>query len=210
MKKRKLTKKILAFFIVILISNTAFSQYFPVDTLKLNTAYRDLVNNSNTLERQQKFFDAFPNTWMEFIMTYQFVPNKDYNLTMYHLANKHIQALGGKITLINDSIYCRKLVNIAVGGVWGADAPNYYKALLHRVMWQKTDTMLKTIASLRKGNQFQFWLFYWSSIHKSKSLETEYKRLLKLNSGTFPQEMEMMTTAFKYFYNGIDIQENYK
>ena len=79
---------------ITLATNNTYAQYFPVDTAILNSAYRELANNPNTLERQKKFFDAFPNTWMEFIMTYQFVPNGDYDLTMYELGDQHVRALG--------------------------------------------------------------------------------------------------------------------
>lgn len=57
------------------------------------------------MSAQEDFFDAFPNTWMEFIMTYQYIPKKDYDLTMYNNAQNHIKALGDKITLINDSLF---------------------------------------------------------------------------------------------------------
>lgn len=40
-------------------------------------------------------------------MTYQYVPAEEYAPTMYHLADGHISTLG-KISLILDSIYCKK------------------------------------------------------------------------------------------------------
>ena len=199
-------KRKLLFLVAAIIFQASYlnAQYFPVDTAKLNTAYNELMNNPNTLERQKKFFDAFPNTWMEFIMTYQYVPYSKYDLTMYSLAEKHIQALGGRVTLIKDSIYCKKLVNIAIGGKWSADAPNYFKLLLHQVMWNRMDGMLYEISQLRSGHQMQFWQFYWSNIVKSDKLKTEYERLLKINSDNYPKEMETMSIAFEYFYDGID------
>ncbi len=200
-------KSILLLLFLIGIIQSCLSQYFLIDTAKLNTAYRELKNNPNTPECQKKFFDAFPNNWMEFITTYQYVDKKGYDLRMYSIAEEQIRALGSRVTLIPDSIYCKKLVNIAIGGVWGADAPNYFQMLLHKIMWEKMEGMLEVISHLRKGNQFQFWLFYWSNIVKSKSLEVEYKRLLKLNLDIFPKEMEIMAMAFKYFYNGIALPE---
>ena len=64
--------------------------------------------------------------------------------------------------------------------------------------------MLYEISQLRSGHQMQFWQFYWSNIVKSDKLKTEYERLLKINSDNYPKEMETMSIAFEYFYDGID------
>lgn len=143
------------------------------------------------------------------MMTYQYNLENDYDLTMYDLAQKQIEALGEKVTLIKDSIYCKKLVNITVGGELEADAPNHYKALLHKTMWLRMDGMLEAISKLRKGHQMQFWQFYWSNPVKSNQIETEYNKLLKLNIDTYPEEMKTMEIAFEYFYDGVNIDGGY-
>ncbi|WP_286833795.1 MULTISPECIES: hypothetical protein [unclassified Proteiniphilum] len=202
-------RTLFAIIFVVLASFASKSQTFLVDTAKLNSSFRELVDKPNTIERQKAFFDAFPNTWIEFVTTYQYVSKKDYDLTMYRLAQKQVEALGGRVTLINDSLYCRKIVNVAIGGLLDADAPNYYKNLLHKVMWNKMDVMLYTISQLRKGHQMQFWQFYWSSNVKSKPLETEFFRLSKLNIDSYPEEMKIMKIAYDYFYDGVNIDGGY-
>ena len=161
------------------------------------------------LEHQKAFFDAFPSNWGEFIGTYQYVPDKNNDLTMYRYAHEHIEALKTKMTQINDLDYCKKLVNIAIGMQLEADAPNHFQDLLHDVMWRKMDGMFNAISKLRKGYQMQFWQFYWSNPVKSQSLETEYERLSKQISDTHPEQMKMMEIAFKYFYDGINIDGGY-
>lgn len=198
--------KILVLIVITLsVAVKSMSQTFLVDTAKLNNSYKELVGKPNTIERQKAFFDAFPSTWSEFISTYQYAAKKDYDLTMYRLAQKHIEALGGKVTLINDTLYCQKIVNIAIGGSLEADAPSFYRDLLHRVMWNKMDGMLYAISKLRKGHQMQFWQFYWSSNAKSKPFETEYKRLTKLNIESYPENIKIMNIAYEYFYDGVNI-----
>lgn len=187
----------------------AKSQYFPVDTAKLNASYQALLRQPNSIERQKAFFEAFPSNWGEFIGTYQYVPDKEYDLTMYRSANEHIEALKTKMTQINDLDYCKKLVNIAIGAQLEADAPNHFQDLLHDAMWRKMDGMLNAISKLRRGYQIQFWQFYWSNPVKSKSLETEYERLSKQISDTYPEETKMMEIAFKYFYDGVNIDGGY-
>lgn len=185
------------------------SQTFLVDTLNLNSAFRELVSNPDTKEYQEKYFNAFPDTWQEFYSLYRYVGGGNYDLAMYHLASEQIGALDGMVTQINDTVYCRKLVNIAIGAVYEADAPNYYKALLHRVMWKKTDVMLYTVSLLRKGYQMQFWQFYWSSASTSKDMEEEYHRLFQLNACVCPRQTEIMRIAFEYFYDGVNIDGGY-
>ena len=202
-------KYIVVLVLSLFLSNNAQAQCFPVDTAKLNASYRELSSLPNTLERQRAFFDAFPSNWREFIGTYQYVSDKECDLTMYRCANEHIEALKTKMTQINDLDYCKKLVNIAIGAQLEADAPNHFQNLLHDAMWRKMDGMLNAISKLRKGYQMQFWQFYWSNPVKSKSLETEYERLSKQMSDTYPEETKMMEIAFKYFYNGINIDGGY-
>lgn len=187
----------------------ANAQYFQVDTARLNTAYRELVNNPDSKEKQEAFFYAFPNNWREFITTYGFCSKDGYDLTMYSAAHEHIAALGSKMSLINDTVYCRKLVNIAVGGVYGADAPNYFKTVLHRTMQEKDSVMLHCISRLRKGHQMQFWQFYWSCNGKSDELEKEFAHLYESNAGKYPDMMKTMEIAFHYFYNGVNIDGGY-
>ena len=55
----------------------------------------------------------------------------------------------------------------------------------------------------------QFWQYYWSNNTKSKPLETEYQRIVKLNSEDYPEEMKIMEIAFKYFYDGVNIDGGY-
>ena len=66
---------------LLLVGKYGMAQCVPVDTAKLNASYRALMASPNTLERQKAFFDAFPSNWREFIGTYQYVPENNYDLT---------------------------------------------------------------------------------------------------------------------------------
>ncbi len=202
-------KTLLLVILFMLVVHSAKAQYFQVDTAKLNTAYRELVNNPDSKEKQEAFFNAFPNNWREFITTYCFCSNDGYDLTMYSAAYDHIAALGSKMSMINDTVYCRKLVNIAVGGTYDADAPNYFKTALHRTMQEKEGAMLYCISQLRKGHCMQFWQFYWSSNGKSNEFEKEFAHLYGLNIDKYPDMIKTMEIAFRYFYNGVNIDGGY-
>lgn len=201
-------KKTALFILLALIAQGAIAQYFPIDTARLNQSYAELLAHPNSKSHQEAFFITFPRTWMEFTMTYQYVPGKNYDLTMYFKSAEQIRALG-KLTMIPDSTYCEKLIGIAVGAEWDADAPSYFKSLLHQVVQSKKDPMFKALAQLRKGNQMQFWQFYWSNIVRSKDLEKEFLQLKKESIGQYPDQVKIMSIAFDYFYDGIAIPEDY-
>ncbi|MDR3118602.1 MAG: hypothetical protein LBU44_04180, partial [Mediterranea sp.] len=137
--KKRISFSLIALFATILMQ----AQCYPVDVAKLEAAYQALTKNPNALKRQQDFFNAFPSTWMEYILTYRYpYPRRKNDETMYYDALKHVEALKN-LTLIPDSIYCEKLVDLAVGGKWDAEAASHLKILLFRTMENRRDAMFK-------------------------------------------------------------------
>lgn len=55
----------------------------------------------------------------------------------------------------------------------------------------------------------QFWQFYWSNIVKSEEMELEFKRMIKSKINFHAEEMRIMSIAFHYFYNGIEIMDDF-
>lgn len=177
---------------------TSQAQYFMADTLKLNRAERALIKN-NSLKNQQAFFDAFPKDWPQYITTYQYSDKKGFDKRMYDKAPSQITAFAEKLTLIDDSTYCARLVNLAIGAEIDADAPNYLQTLQHEVMRKKTDAMIKIISGLIEGDQMLYWQFYWSNYFRKPQLEAEYNKLYDQQKTAYPEEMKIMSIAFEYF-----------
>ena len=172
-----------AFFTALLFTTlltTATAQYFPVDTARLNKAYRTLEKDPQAKELQLDFFRAFPNNWEEFNSTYKYCSNKGYDLSMYKIAYKHIQALGN-CTAINDTLFCNKLIALSVGATLDADAPSYLQGVLHYTMKKENDIFLHCLSNIDKGHQMQFWQFYWSSIIDGRSQQDEFIELYNKN-----------------------------
>ena len=183
----------------LLCTGQMHAQYFPVDTLKLNSAFRELQNKPNTPERQKAFFDAFPRNWNEYIMLFQYYSDKKYDSSMSRLSGEYVDTFEHKLTLIKDSAYCTKTVSLALGALLDADAPNALRDLQHFVMWKKMETMMKVISGLTDADQMLYWQFYWSSPFKKEKMVTEYNRLHKLLADRHPKEMKTMEIAFNYF-----------
>ena len=71
MKRFFLTQLLFAAFL-----STATAQHFPIDTARLNNAYRALLQNPQSKELQLDFFRAFPENWNDFNSTYKYSDKK--------------------------------------------------------------------------------------------------------------------------------------
>ena len=195
------------FFVILFAIATAnlYAQYFMADTVKLNATYRELLKHPESKEAQMAYFETFPNTWMEYIVTYQFVPDdKEGRKNLYSLGHKHMHAFEYKLNLIPDSSYYKKLVNIAIGARKDADAPSYLQGCVKDHMINHSEEILNALAPLRKGHRFEFWEFYFSNIIAVETIEEELNRLVELHKDCHPEDVQMMKDAFKYFYNGVN------
>ena len=195
------------FFVILFAIATAnlYAQYFMADTVKLNATYRELLKHPESKEAQMAYFEAFPNTWMEYIVTYQFDPDdKEGRKNLYFAGHKHVYAFEYKLNLIPDSLYYKKLVNIAIGGRIDADAANYLQTVSYTHLTLPTEQILNALAPLCKRHRFEFWEFYFSNIVKSADIEEELNRLVELHKNCHPEDVQMMKDAFKYFYNGVN------
>ena len=166
---------------------------FPVDSVKLNLVYRNLINNPNSLERQKDFFYTFPSTLMEFVITdYCFRISKN-NSTRY----PYMDAFSTMLPLIPDTVYCDKLINLCIGGKWDADALNSLQSLAHDVMSQKPQIMFSRLSKQTRGFQLRFWQFYWSSLHKVDNAE-QCQRLKNMFGRTMPDEVKIMEIGCEF------------
>lgn len=191
------------------IYTQGFSQYFPVDTAQLNQAYAALISEPNSIEKQKKFLETFPSTFSEFVMVYQFVPDPNYDLTMYWKAPDHVLKGLKMLTLIPDTTYCDKLINLSINGRWHADAPNYLKIVLHEVMEEKTNIMFSRLNNKWVGQQFSFWYFYFGNPVIKQNFLSKFESLKKLLSDSYPTMVKEMESAFHASYGKADISEDY-
>ena len=169
-----------------------------VDTLALTKAYSAFVENPHDRICQENFFKAFPGTWYEFISTYGF-SEQIISKSDVTYGEGHINAFG-QLNLINDTLYCSKLIDISIGAYIDADAPNYLKVLLQRVMGEKTPLMMELISSMLESDQMLFWGFYWASIHKDNYSQVALDKLVSAFESKYPDEVKIMKYAFDCFY----------
>ena len=197
-------KRFLSFllFVALFVSSVS-AQYFPVDTARLNSAYRAIVKGPNTLEKQQNFLAAFPTTYMEFYYTYQYIEGKNYDLAMTRLVTGHLTVLEDSLYLINDSLYCSKLVNLAVGMNDTGEITSHLQEIVHVAMLKYEKAMMFAVMRLFKAYQLQFWSFFWSSVAYSESWTEHFMKLYGRYFEDYPDAVRTMAIAFEYYNGGV-------
>ena len=130
---------------------------------RVKAAYEELLENPSAAT-EVKFFLVFPENCQEFtVWEQQFNDNETQKETMY--IEKYIEMLG-KLTAINDDVYCRKLIRLSSRLTYGTDGQSCLQRLLRDKM--NTPSLFGTFVSLLsgrpKGEQLRFWMFYWFSL----------------------------------------------
>ena len=194
-----------AFFTALLFTTllaTATAQYFPVDTARLNKAYRTLEQGNRTAETEMEFLEAFPTTWLEFYMTYSYIDDDNYDFSMNQIEKEHINTLFF-LPHINDSILCKKIVNLSIGMKHNGEKSDWFLVLLTTYIFNNENLVIDYLSTLRKGHQMEFWQFCWSSVTECAAAE-HFNELYTRNKDKYPEEMEISRVAFQHFYDGIN------
>ncbi len=192
-------------FIAILIAIqavTAVAQYYPVDTVWLNRAYRNLTRKPRTAAAEQEFLEAFPTTWMEFYMTYLYVDDDTYDTRMAEQCRDHVDALFG-LSHLNDTVVCKKIVDLVVGMKQNCEQTDRLQEYVVSYLFGNDKLVLNYLSRLKKGYQMEFWQFCWSTVTEC-SWEECFKTLYNRNKKSYPQLMEVSRIAFEYFYDGVN------
>ena len=181
---------------------TTFAQYFPVDTAKLNSAYRTLISGNRTFETETEFLEAYPTTWLEFYMTYSFVNDENYNYSMCKMCCEHISALFS-LSKVNDTVFCKKIVGLTVGMKEVGECTSFFQDNLVGYILNNDKLVLDYLSKFRKGYQMEFWQFCWSTV-TDNNRAGDFKELYNRNKKKFPEQMKISLIAFQYFYDGIN------
>ena len=187
------------------------------------------LRDNNTSQNQEAYFNAFPNTWPEFLDLCRALDSLD---NQPQGVCDYVEALGN-LTAINDTAYCVKLLNLTIGADLDADGPNWFHGLLHKQMGcvasgcsygkgdtkgenARLNTMLHLLSKIAKGDRMRFWQFYWSSLqHEADGSvpgnlhAAELSRLQKIATKEYPEQQEPIIICYKYFQDGVYFMSDY-
>lgn len=186
----------------IALHTTATAQYFPVDTARLNKAYCALKRGERSVQTEMEFLEAFPTTWLEWVMTYSFIDDENYDLSMSQMCCEHIEQLLG-LSHINDTILCKKIVDLTIGMKHTGECTSVFQEYLINYLFDHESLVLDYLSKLQKGHQMEFWQFCWSTVTECDRA-VHFNEIYNRNKDKFPKEMEISRVAFQYFYDGIN------
>ena len=186
----------------LIIALTVTAQYFPVDTAKLNKAYMTLKQGICTEKTEMDFLEAFPTTWLEFYMTYSYINDENYDISMSQICSEHLITLLG-LSHVNDTLLCKKVVNLTIGMKDNGECTSVYQDYLIGYIFKNEDLIINTLSKLRKGHQMEFWQFCWSSTCECNRAE-HFNKIYNRNKDKYPEEMEISRIAYQHFYEGIN------
>lgn len=151
-------------FILLFFTLEAHSSFTDNLHLQVSSAYEELLKSPSEIT-EVNYFMVFPDNYNEFIVWKWQIDNSE-GQKMKHI-EEYIERLG-QLKTINDSIYCRKLINLSIGANYDSDGLNFFLYILKDKM---NDSKLFGIfidllsrPTWTKGEQLRFWMFYWSSL----------------------------------------------
>lgn len=192
------------------------SQLYLVDTLKLNTAYRELVKAPEDTARQRAFFEAFPSSGREFMSVYgAFSPGQypfstfeelakggdvtEFDSSMSSQGFDHVNAFKTMLPSIPDSLYLAKMINIGVDLDLDADGSAlFWPDLMQGIIPAKADMAFRIIKDLTPLDQMKFWLFYCSSWLKGGDTDKHLRALVDRMQAQYPKECATALIALEH------------
>jgi hypothetical protein len=172
-------------------SKEKFSDSITLKAKNLKRLYLLSTSSSGANEiYKQKFFYEFPNTFGELDEIYGY--NKNKPAPLYREAQTHIIGLFNNLNeIINDTVYYKKIVAIAIGGHWDGDAINYFQ----NGLIQKVDSNPKLIAHLLKNMPDKkiksFWFFYFDGPHPKKQIAAPLQKIKQVSKKIYDLMIEV-------------------
>jgi len=134
---------------------------------KLRTLYEKsfYINADSSYYYKQRFFEAFPSSFSEFVSLYGYHIDKGKYLlsVLYYDAKSHIDLLSELDTIIPQNFYFTKLIDISISGYWQADGVGYFKKLLIEKIDTKLCCFLWTLKKFTDDEIRSFWVFYFDN-----------------------------------------------
>ena len=210
----------------LMLSTQICAQCYEGEFEKLRRSYEVLKTDSSA-ENQWLYFNAFPSNWNEFVLTERMLecnPSKEHNIDNY------IAALF-RLSAVDDTLFCIKMINLSIGGRLDADGPNMFLHALHGRMGctvcspfspkagnrkQSWDLMLRLLSDITECDCLRFWQYYWSSLyheedggHKDDRHRPEMEWLKKRYRKQYPELMAQSVLAYRQFAGGITFSGGY-
>ena len=78
---------------------------------------------------------------------------------------------------IDDTLYYKKIINIAVGGKWDADAVNYFQHGLQSRVLTKPELTVFMLKKMNKNDIGSLWNFYFDGPHPKNHFDPSLEKI---------------------------------
>lgn len=178
----------------------AFIIFLPLFAVGQNTKYIDTadklkeyfskIHGQDSVKYQMLFFTTFPDNFTDFNGVFGYCSNEDpskYYASPLYDGHEYIFPFFYLKTIPERDFY-QKIINIAIGGHWEADAINYFQRNLHGKILQNPKLTFDLLKSKSDTEIKSFFFFFFHGIHpiyetipdKLKKMKTYDSRIYKL------------------------------
>ena len=113
----------------------------------------------------------------------------------------HIYELFNNLKVVNDTLYYQKIISIAVGGHWEADAENYFQEGLRNRVIKNSSLTFELLENSSDEEIKSFWYFYFDEPNPDENIPKEFNNM-KIVS---PKIYSLMEVAHKEVLKDADL-----
>ncbi|MBC7398323.1 MAG: hypothetical protein H7289_00145 [Mucilaginibacter sp.] len=169
---------------------------------KLKQLYLLVTKSTNSEIYEEQFFNEFPNTFKELNELYGY--EKDKPAPLYYDGLEHIYELFNNLKSINDTLYYKKIVSIAKGARYDADAVSYFQSGLRDKVLANPKLILFILKNKPEKEVIGFWSFYFD-YENSSARKKNYIELIKKIPAQNKNSIRFITAGYekstKYWTN---------
>jgi hypothetical protein len=98
-----------------------------------------------------------------------------------------------------DSLVVFKIIDLSIGGRWGADAPGYLQNAFREYIKQFPTQIFDALDFYSDGKQLRFWQFIYSNpVRKKIFLEMVLNLVEQMDGEKYRHRLKIMCTAFDF------------
>lgn len=164
-------------------------------------AYYSAAIAANSPESNEKFFEAFPSTFLSFAGIYGFSDEKGFKQhALYDVYHPHLKFFCGLKSTITKKRYYEKLIGLGINGHWEADAVGMLQRCLKESVKEDLPLTVSILENYSDREIKSFWYFFFDGPHPSEHMPLAIDKAGELNT----QIADLAKLAFR------EVHENAK
>ena len=147
---------------------------------------------------KQQFFDEFPSTFEQLNELYGYNYDTNKPAPLYNEFEKHIVDLFNNLNNINDTLYYKKIISIAIGGHWDGDAINAFQHGLQIKVLNNPELTVYILKNMPENKISSFWYFYFDGVHPKKQIPARLQSIESVNNRVYNLMIDAQNEVLKH------------